>query len=96
MDVTNLVQHFGSQAAAARAVGVSAQLMSAWKKHGIPKGRQYEIQILTGGHLRASLARGVSRLGPKKPQRAGKNNLDSVKTISGCPIDSGSQVGTGN
>ncbi len=54
MEFTELLNHFGSQINAARAVGTSAQVVSAWKKNGIPIGRQYELQILTGGALKAA------------------------------------------
>jgi hypothetical protein len=57
MNFIELVNHFGSQANAAKAVGTSAQVVSAWKKNGIPLGRQYEIQILTGGVLRATVVK---------------------------------------
>ena len=89
MTFQELINHFGSQSAAAQAVGTSRQVVSAWKRNGIPLGRQYEIQFLTGGKLRASAAHGVSLRGQNKPQRAGKNKLDSVKTISEFPIDNG-------
>lgn len=61
MNMQDLIDHFGSQAAVAKAVGTSDQVVSAWKVKGrIPIGRQYEIQILTGGKLRADPAHAVS------------------------------------
>ena len=54
MDFQELKKHFGTQAKAAQAIGTSAQVVSAWKRNGIPIGRQYEIQFLTGGALKAS------------------------------------------
>lgn len=55
MNIQDLISHFGSQAAIAKALGTSDQVVSAWKsKNRIPLGRQYEIQILTAGKLRAA------------------------------------------
>ena len=51
MNMKQLVAHFGTQLAAAKAIGTSAQVVSAWNRNGIPIGRQYEIQVLTGGKL---------------------------------------------
>lgn len=62
MNIQELIAHFGSQTAAAKAIGTSLQVVSAWKRKGrIPPGRQYEIQILTGGQLRAGPAHPVSQ-----------------------------------
>jgi hypothetical protein len=55
MNFQDLINHFGSQANAAKAVGTSPQVVSMWKRNGIPPGRQFELQILTGGVLRASV-----------------------------------------
>ena len=60
MNMQDLINHFGSQTAIAKAVGTSVQVVSAWKKKNrIPMGRQYEIQILTAGKLRADQAHAV-------------------------------------
>jgi hypothetical protein len=57
MNMQDLIDHFGSQSAIAKALGTSDQVVSAWKvKNRIPLGRQYEIQILTAGKLRADAA----------------------------------------
>jgi DNA-binding transcriptional regulator YdaS (Cro superfamily) len=55
MNFQDLLDHFGSQSNAAKAVGTSPQVVSMWKRNGIPPGRQFEIQILTGGVLRAAV-----------------------------------------
>jgi hypothetical protein len=58
MNMQDLIDHFGSQSAIAKALGTSDQVVSAWKvKNRIPLGRQYEIQILTAGKLRADASR---------------------------------------
>lgn len=62
MDMHSITRHFGSQRAVAEKLGVTEAAVSAWKARGrIPLGRQYELQILTNGHLRAAPARQVSR-----------------------------------
>jgi hypothetical protein len=62
MNMQDLISHFGSQTAAAKAIGTSIQVVSSWKTKGrIPLGRQYEIQVLTGGQLRADPAHAVSQ-----------------------------------
>jgi DNA-binding transcriptional regulator YiaG len=62
MNIQDLIDHFGSQAAIAKALGTSAQVVSAWKvKNRVPIGRQYEIQLLTAGKLRADPAHAVSQ-----------------------------------
>ena len=59
MTFQDLVDHYGSQKQVAEALGISKQLASYWKRVGIPIGRQYEIQILTGGKFRADPAHRV-------------------------------------
>lgn len=67
MDTQDLIDHFGTLTNAAKAIGTSIQVVSAWNtKNRIPLGRQYEIQVLTGGKLRANPARQVS---PKRRSR---------------------------
>jgi hypothetical protein len=59
MNMQDLIEHFGTQSAIAKALGTSDQVVSSWKvKNRIPLGRQYEIQILTAGKLRADAGRG--------------------------------------
>lgn len=61
MNMQQLVEYFGNQRAIAKALNTSDQVVSMWKvKDRIPLGRQYEIQILTGGRLRADVAHAVT------------------------------------
>jgi transcriptional repressor of cell division inhibition gene dicB len=60
MKFQDLIDHYGSQQKVADALGISKQLASYWKRAGIPLGRQYEIQILTGGKFRADPAHRTS------------------------------------
>lgn len=52
MTYHDLISHYGSQAQAARALGVPRQSVWQWKQ-AIPLGRQFQIELATGGALRA-------------------------------------------
>lgn len=54
MKFQDLVKHFGTQAAAAKRLGVSPPALVKWKKEGIPPLRQLHIQHVTRGRLKAS------------------------------------------
>ena len=50
------IEHFGSQAKLARALGVKQPSVFAWVEDGeIPLPRQYQIELATSGALRADL-----------------------------------------
>lgn len=53
MDYADLIRHFGSQAAVARALQLQQPSVFEWKKKGVPEKRQLEIEQLTGGDLKA-------------------------------------------
>jgi DNA-binding transcriptional regulator YdaS (Cro superfamily) len=53
MTYDELIDHFGSQAEAARSLGLKQPSISEWKKRGIPPLRQLDIQRRTRGRLRA-------------------------------------------
>lgn len=53
MTHNDIIKHFGSQAVAARKLGVTRAAVSIWGKRGIPSGRQILIQYQTRGKLRA-------------------------------------------
>lgn len=49
-----VVEHFGSQQAVADALRISQPAVAKWIAEGcIPEGRQAQLQIITGGKLRA-------------------------------------------
>ena len=52
MTLDQVVKHFGSQAAAARALGIKQPAVAQWRK-GVPKLRQLQIQVVTAGKLQA-------------------------------------------
>lgn len=55
MKVDDVIAHFGTATAAARALGVTKGAVSQWVTAGqIPSLRQYQIERVTGGALRAS------------------------------------------
>lgn len=67
MKFDQLIAHYGSQVAAADALGVTQPTLSNWKKRGrIPHLQQLRIEHVTKGKLKASpeilKARKVSRL----------------------------------
>ena len=45
------IAHFGTQAALARALGIQRAAVHGWR--GVPLGRQYQLEVLTGGALKA-------------------------------------------
>ena len=53
MTYQQVLKHFGSQAEAARRIGIRPPSVSEWQHTGIPLVRQYQIQVLTGGALKA-------------------------------------------
>lgn len=55
MNFDQIIQHYGSQVAAAEALGVTQPTLSNWKKRGrIPQLQQLRIEHLTRGKLKAS------------------------------------------
>lgn len=54
MTFVDLLIHYGRGSSVAKALGVSRNAVSLWKKRGIPYSRQCQIQIHTNGKLRAS------------------------------------------
>ncbi len=84
MNYQSMLAHFGTATAAADALGITVQAVSKWKIHGIPRGRQYEIQFITGGRLRAD--------GPNKPRTPVKNNYSTVKKTGVRVIDNRDQM----
>lgn len=54
MHVDQLIKHFGSQVAAAQAIGVTQPTVSMWRKRGsIPHIQQLRIELVTDGKLKA-------------------------------------------
>jgi len=53
MTKKDVLKHFGGVTRTAEALGCSHVAVSRWKESP-PKGRQYEIQVLTGGVLKAA------------------------------------------
>jgi hypothetical protein len=53
MTYQQVVEHFGSCALAGKALGIDRKAVHAWKRKGVPLLRQYQIQALTDGALKA-------------------------------------------
>lgn len=62
MRFDDVIQHYGTQAEAARQLGVTRAAVWQWRLEGIPLLRQYQIERLTDGALTAcaSTAPGAS------------------------------------
>jgi len=51
MTFRQLIKLFGSQSAAARAIGIKPHTVCGWQHRGIPQARQYEYQVFTNNLL---------------------------------------------
>ena len=47
--INKAIEYYGSQAALARACGVSQMAVSKWTRHGVPPERALQIEKLTDG-----------------------------------------------
>ncbi|AUZ76640.1 MULTISPECIES: Cro/CI family transcriptional regulator [Aeromonas] len=54
MKKQDAIDHFGGVVQLAYALGCSPQAISQWGE-AIPQGRAYQIEVLTGGKLKAAL-----------------------------------------
>lgn len=52
MTYEDLIEHYGTQKAAAEALGLAQPSLDGWKK-GIPPPRQAQYELLTEGKLKA-------------------------------------------
>lgn len=53
MTTQDLIEHFGSKTAIAKALGIWHTTISSWGVYP-PLGRQYELQVITNGKLKAT------------------------------------------
>lgn len=53
MKYEEVLDHFGSQQATADALGIKQPSVAAWKESGIPEPRQFQIEVITDGKLKA-------------------------------------------
>jgi hypothetical protein len=54
MEPSEVIQHFGTQQKVADALGLAQSSVAGWvEENRVPIGRQYQIQVLTGGVLQA-------------------------------------------
>lgn len=55
MTITEVIKHFGDIAGTAAKLGITYQAVQQWvKRDRIPSGRQYQIQLITKGRLKAA------------------------------------------
>ena len=53
MRYTEAIEHFGSEAELARALGITRQAVNLWKAGNlVSKGAAYQLQVITAGKLR--------------------------------------------
>ncbi|MGU5865580.1 Cro/CI family transcriptional regulator [Aeromonas caviae] len=75
MNKSDVLSYFGGVAATAKALGISHVAVSKWG-NTIPQGRAYQIEVLTGGALKADPAapsgqqRPYQRVAPGTPLEA--------------------------
>jgi DNA-binding transcriptional regulator YdaS (Cro superfamily) len=50
----DLIKFFGTQKAAAEALGLKQPSLSEWRESGIPEPRQAQYELVTKGKLRAT------------------------------------------
>lgn len=63
MTPQDVLAHFGTQAAIARAIGCQQPSIAEWfEKGAVPEGRQYQLELATGGVLKAD--KPANRLDP--------------------------------
>ena len=60
MNYEQVIEFFGSQAEAARQLGVAQPSVWGWK-NGIPIERQIDVEIKTGGKLKADLPKSIRK-----------------------------------
>jgi predicted transcriptional regulator len=53
MTYKQLIKHYGTQVSAAKALGVTKAAVCQWQHTGVPALRQFQVELLTGGKLRA-------------------------------------------
>ena len=51
MKKQDVIEYYGTMAAAARALGVKRQAVHQWPDE-VPLGRAYQLQVITNGELR--------------------------------------------
>ena len=53
MTYDDILRVYKTQQKAAEALGISQPTISGWKRNGIPELRQFQIQAITRGRLKA-------------------------------------------
>ena len=54
MKKSDAIKHFGRKIDLAKALGVSPAAITQWPEENIPMRRQYELERITGGQLKAN------------------------------------------
>jgi transcriptional repressor of cell division inhibition gene dicB len=59
MNMNDAIKHFGSKTKLAAALGIHPSAVTQWGE-SVPEIRQYQIQVLTKGKLKASASRSAA------------------------------------
>lgn len=59
MNMNDAIKHFGSKTKLAAALGIQPSAVTQWGE-SVPESRQYQIQVLTKGKLKASASRSAA------------------------------------
>lgn len=54
MTKTEVIEYFGGVQQTADALGIRYQSVREWPENGVPEGRQYQIQVISEGQLKAA------------------------------------------
>lgn len=85
MNKSDVLSYFGGVAATAKALGISHVAVSKWGDT-IPQGRAYQIEVLTGGALKADPAATSGQ--QRQYQRvAPGTSLDEIPTVKRATAD---------
>lgn len=52
MQIADVIRHYGSHEAVAKALGIHPSAVYQWAKRRVPLLRQMQIEVLTGGALK--------------------------------------------
>ena len=55
MTKSEIIAHFGNGSKAAQALGITRMAVNSWRENAVPMLRQYEIERLTKGALKADV-----------------------------------------
>jgi len=92
MTFADVLAHYKTQSAAARALGIAQASVAEWAKAGVPILRQYQIEVLSKGSLKVSTS--VDKSAPaSKIDGAGRESVGAATSAGDRPAPKGQAVG---